>query len=160
MFCNHCGQEIPENNRFCQNCGAPVTPAYAPTEADPNFQQPQDTLQYAAYPPVYPAAPVDPGASTGTAAFVLGLVGLIVGAICSCGCAILGGFLPLIACILAIVFGYQAKQKSAQVGLQNSRAQTGLILGIIGIAVILIFIIINAILGATMGASGVYDYWV
>ena len=159
MFCSHCGQEISENNRFCQNCGAPVTPAYTPAEEDLNYQQPQESLQYTAYPPVYPAAPADPGATHGTVAFVLGLVGLIVGAICSCGCAILGGILPLIACILAIVFGYQAKQESAQVGLHNSRAQTGVILGIIGIAVILVFIIINAIVGAVMGASGVYDYW-
>ncbi len=25
MFCNRCGAQIPDDARFCQNCGAPVT---------------------------------------------------------------------------------------------------------------------------------------
>ena len=172
MFCNKCGQEITENGRFCQHCGATLAAEPAPVENAPYAQQYQNAPQPNQFPPVYPGAPVnqmppaapmkpvDPGASQGQTSFILGLVGLIAGAICSCGCAFLGGILPAVASILAIVFGNQAKQKSAAAGFENKQARTGMILGIVGISVIVVFIIINAILGAVLGASGFYDSFV
>jgi len=105
-----------------------------------------------------PVTPVeDPGASTAKTAFILGLVGLIAGAICSCSCALLGGILPLICSVLAIVFANQAKQKSAAAGFENQKAKTAMILGIAGIAVIVVFVIINMIVGAITGAAGAYE---
>lgn len=173
MFCTRCGKEVPDNDRFCQHCGAPLTPVSAPVEAAPSVQQPEVAPEATFVPPVAPEAPVspvtpvtpvtpveDPGASTGKTAFILGLVGLIAGAICSCGCAILGGLLPLICNILAIVFGNQAKQKSAAAGFNNTQAKTAVTLGIIGIVVIVIFVIINAIASAAMGAAGAYDNYI
>lgn len=167
MLCNKCGQEISAGDRFCQHCGAPV----APVEEAP-LQQPDAAPQVAETPvepvtpaepviptqPVTPATPVeDPGASTGKTAFILGLIGLIVGAICSCGCSLLGGIAPLICSILAIVLGNQAKQKSAAAGFENDKAKTAVILGIIGIAVVVIFVILNIVLDAIMDATGAYD---
>ena len=40
MLCNHCGRPLPENTKFCTECGAPVTidnaaPAAAPTPTPP-----------------------------------------------------------------------------------------------------------------------------
>ena len=146
MICSKCGQEVPDTNSFCTYCGASLTP--------------QPTPQYAPYPNTPPVMPMnnvmDPGASIGKTAFILGLVGVIAGAICSCGCGLLGGILPLIASILAIVFGNQAKQKSAEVGIENKQAKTAMILGIAGIAVIVIFIIILMIIG---GAIGAFSYF-
>lgn len=159
MFCNKCGQEISAGDRFCQHCGAPVAPV-----EDAPVQQPAAAEIATPVEPVIPTQPVtpvtpveDPGASTGKTAFTLGLIGLIAGAICSCGCALLGGIAPLICSILAIVFGNKAKQQSAAAGFENSKAKTAVTLGIIGIAVVVIFVILNMVFGAIMGASGVYD---
>ena len=165
MFCNKCGQEISAGDRFCQHCGAPVVPV-----EDTPVQQPAAAEIATPVEPVIPTEPVtpvtpvtpdtpveDPGASTGKTAFTLGLIGLIAGAICSCGCALLGSIAPLICSILAIVFGNKAKQQSAAAGFENSKAKTAVTLGIIGIAVVVIFVILNMVLGAIMGASGIYD---
>lgn len=45
MFCIHCGQKLPDNARFCAQCGTPVTvPEPAKTEpVQPEPQQPQPT---------------------------------------------------------------------------------------------------------------------
>ena len=156
MFCTKCGQEVPEGNRFCEHCGAPMTSE----EEVPVIVEAPAAEEVPVAPEVTeaPAAPVeDPGASTAKTAFILGLVGLIAGAICSCSCALAGGILPMICSILAIVFAYQAKQKSAAAGLENKKATTAMILGIAGIAVIVVFVIINMIFGAVMGATGFYE---
>ena len=161
MICSKCGQEVPDTNSFCTYCGASLTPQPAPASQMPFQGQPQPTPQYAPYPNTPPVMPMnnvmDPGASIGKTAFILGLVGVIAGAICSCGCGLLGGILPLIASILAIVFGNQAKQKSAEVGIENKQAKTAMILGIAGIAVIVIFIIILMIIGGAIGASSYFS---
>lgn len=167
MFCSNCGKEIPEGNRFCSNCGASVAPTEpavetpvveTPVVETPVVETPVvETPAVQQQPQTTQAAPVDPGASTGKTAFILGIIGLAAGAICSCGCAFLGGILPLVASIVAIVLGNQAKEKSAAAGFENKQAQTAVILGIVGIAVIVVFVIINAIIGAIAGASGAYD---
>lgn len=58
MICNHCGQDIPEDNQFCPNCGsaAPVSGvpdagAYAQPAAEPNsyYSPNQNVYQQAGY---------------------------------------------------------------------------------------------------------------
>lgn len=152
MLCNKCGQEISAGDRFCQHCGAPVAPA----EEAP-LQQPDAAPQVVETPvepvtsaepvistqPVTPATPVeDPGASTGKTAFILGLIGLIASAICSCSCILVGGIAPLICSILAVVLGNQAKRQSAAAGFENEKAKTAITLGIIGIVITVILSVI------------------
>lgn len=145
MFCTRCGQEVPDNDRFCQHCGAPLTPDSAPAAA-PSVQQPEASPQSTFIPPVTPTAPVtpveDPGASTGKTAFILGLFGLIASVICSCSCILVGGIAPLICSILAIVLGNQAKRQSATAGFENDKAKTAITLGIIGIVITVILSVI------------------
>ena len=35
MYCGHCGQQIPANSRFCEQCGKPVSQQAAPVPANP-----------------------------------------------------------------------------------------------------------------------------
>lgn len=35
MFCNQCGQKLPDDARFCPDCGAPVEPDPAPKAPEP-----------------------------------------------------------------------------------------------------------------------------
>lgn len=54
MFCNNCGNQIPEGTKFCNNCGAsqdaapvaqaPVTPAQAPAPTQPAAPKKNNTL--------------------------------------------------------------------------------------------------------------------
>ena len=32
MVCGSCGTELPPNSKFCNECGAPITPATTPAE--------------------------------------------------------------------------------------------------------------------------------
>lgn len=152
MICNHCNQYNPDGAAFCENCGAPLTAA--PT-VNTDIPQVTPTPDYSA-----PAANpnVDPGKSQGTIALILGIVSLVLGTICSCLLACLGGILPLIAAIIGVILGKSAMNKSQAAGFENKQAKTGMILSIIAIVVIVVFIIGNAILGGVLAASGAMDY--
>lgn len=154
MFCKNCGQESTDSSRFCRYCGAELVPESAPVEETTAQQTEANTANYSA--PIYNTAPVptvDPGSGLGITAMILGIVGLSLGAICSCLFALLGGIIPLACAIVAVSLGVVGKKKSAAVGIENKRAKVGITLGIIAIAVIIVFIILNGILGALMGAS-------
>ncbi len=44
MFCKNCGQQIPDNIKFCSKCGAPVTPvANNFNQGQPNMGQPNQS---------------------------------------------------------------------------------------------------------------------
>lgn len=137
MLCRNCGNLIADDATFCNACGANQQPA------------PQEPV-YAPQQPVYTPSVEDPGKSQGTAAFILGICSLSVGTICSCLLAFLGGLLPLIAAIVGIIMGKKGMDASAAAGFENKKAKTGMILSIVAIAVIIVFIILNAILGAVL----------
>ena len=42
MYCNNCGQPIPDNSAFCNNCGASQQPATHTAPQQPTYQQPQN----------------------------------------------------------------------------------------------------------------------
>ncbi len=54
MYCEHCGEKIPEYSRFCEQCGKPVT-----IQGAPNLKSPAPLPQQ--------PARVFPGLSSGTA---------------------------------------------------------------------------------------------
>jgi len=35
MYCGHCGQQIPVNSRFCEQCGKPVVQSVVPNPVGP-----------------------------------------------------------------------------------------------------------------------------
>ena len=67
MFCNQCGNEIPNETRFCPNCGAPVAapapeqPAAPAQPQEPVYAQPvQPQEPQYAQPVQQPAQPQEP----------------------------------------------------------------------------------------------------
>ena len=58
MFCKHCGAELPDNSKFCPNCGQTADSAPKPTEAPGAAPAPQPAMPQPPvdYPPVPPQA--------------------------------------------------------------------------------------------------------
>lgn len=180
MYCKNCGNVIPDGVAFCTSCGAAATPAAPVTDVPPVVQQDPPAAPYAPpaqpyappaggyVPPVPPVNPIpdpgyagaaipaqveDPGKKLGTISLILGIVGLAVGSICSCLFACLGGILPLAAAIVGIVLGKQAQDKSKAAGFENKNGKIGMILSIVAVAIIVVFIIVNAIAGGVMASE-------
>lgn len=116
MYCNNCGNQIPENTPYCPTCGAAAQPSPAANSypQQPNYQ-----------PNGYPEQPAaKPGKGFAIASLVLGIVSFF-----------LFGY---IAGGLAIIFGSVAKNK----GYPGGIATAGMVCGIIGIAMLVLFSII------------------
>ena len=148
MICKVCNTENRDDAQFCENCGA--------TLEEEMFSSSKQVASEATSAPE-----VDPGKGLGTTSLILGIAALASGTICSCVAACLGGALPLAMAIVAIILGNKAQYKSTSAGFYNNgAAKTGKALGIVAIIVIVIFIILNAILGATGALSnpGYYYY--
>lgn len=112
MFCQKCGTQNEDTARFCEGCGAELTPAAAPTAA-----------------PVTPTytAPVQPVAQPGKGFAIAGMVCGIVSFFCFA--VILG--------TLGIVFGATAKKK----GYMGGMATAGIACGVVGLSLWLIMLI-------------------
>ena len=167
--CAQCGAENVEGAEFCANCGnslvqpgaapgAPVPPPPAtPSTQPPPGQQPAPPPPGAPYQqqptppppgapyqqqptPYRPVAPTTNGKAT--ASLVLGIVGIFI--------------CPIICCVLALVFGYSAKNEIAASGgyqTGDSYATAGIILGWIGLVISIIWITAWAIIAATSTTS-------
>ncbi|OFW58569.1 MAG: hypothetical protein A2Y75_10315 [Candidatus Solincola sediminis] len=145
--CAKCGSQNPDDAVFCANCGyafqqppespeAPTGPPPPPNAVvTPPLPFAQPTAGYPTGPPTvggpyqYPYVPANNGKAT--AALVLGILGIFL--------------CPFIFPILALVFGYSAKNeiaasRGAQTGESNATA--GIILGWVGIAIDSIWLII------------------
>ena len=86
MYCNNCGNDVAEGLAYCDACGAEMN---ADTYAD-------DVLD------ITPAT--DPGKTLGIISLILGIASFVIGALCSCTCACLGGILPFLCAVGSIVF--------------------------------------------------------
>ena len=135
MNCPFCNAEISAEDKICPTCGAPVN---------------EETAEVAEA-PVAETPAVDPGKKLGLIAMIVGIAGLALGAILSCACACLGAVLPALAAVAAIVLGVLAMKKSKDAGFSNKQALVGIITGGAAIVVIIVFIILNAVLGGAMG---------
>jgi hypothetical protein len=122
MFCNHCGQEIPDESSLCNHCGQPLGPVY-PVSAPPGMGP-----GMAAAPSVYGVpARTDTKA---TISMVLGILSLF------CFTVFTG--------IPAIVLGHMSRaeiKKSMGQLKGEGLALAGLITGYIGSSVVFILII-------------------
>ena len=180
MFCPKCGKQMPENG-VCPDCNSNPNPTPDPvvepvvnptpnpyanpnpnpyTNPNPNSYangaaNPYFNANNGVYGTVTPVVPqMDPGKQQGTASMILGIVALVLGTLCSCLFACLGGAVPFICAIVGIVLSVQATNKSRDAGFgKNGRAQAGMIMSIVAMVVIVIFVIVNAVLGGMMAAS-------
>ncbi len=142
MICPTCGAQLNDGLKFCTQCGTPLQVAEAPVVETPVVETPvyeapvQETPVYEAAPvyeaPTYESAPAyeapaatDPGAGLGKTSKILGIIGIVT------SCCGFGSILAIVALILGIIGG----KKSKGAGFENASAKTGLILGIVGIAI-------------------------
>ena len=94
-----------------------------------------------------PVAPVKSSKNMSIAALVCGILGLV------------GGWIPvvsyftLVLSILGIVFGAKAKKAAVANGEPTGMATTGLVLGIIAVALTVIGLVCGAALGAMLGLA-------
>ncbi len=107
MFCKNCGTQLPDDARFCPNCGNDFI------NSTPNNSAPPFTTQ-----PVQTPATVDAGSI-----LTFGILGLAF----AC---------TFIASLLGIIFGRIAMNKARRyqstIGPLSPKARTGFILGKIG----------------------------
>lgn len=59
MFCNQCGNQIPDGVSFCPNCGAPVAKADPAPAQEPQYAQPVEPMYEQPVEPQY-TQPVEP----------------------------------------------------------------------------------------------------
>ena len=147
MICKNCGADVA-NSKFCTVCGAPMeapAPVATPYTNDVAVEAPK------------PAT--DPGKTLGIVSLALGIAALLLGSLCSCLLACLGGFVPALLAIGAIITGVLAMKKSKEAGFKNTMALIGCILGGVSIAVILVFVLINAIIGGINGYNQATNYY-
>ena len=160
MFCPNCGNNCPDNVNTCPTCGhafaqaqqAPQQPYGQPQQA-PYGQQPYGQAPYGQQPYGYGA----PQAKSTKPVLVLGIVALVINATLGCLCSCLGALPGIVCAIISIVMGSNAKKEMAP-GTEDKNVKTGMLLSYIALGVAALFIILNFILGAAMGASGMFDY--
>lgn len=143
MICKNCGATNADTDAFCVSCGAALEEAAAQvvTEEVAAEVVSEETVENGK----------NPGKTLGIVSLVLGIASLLIGSVCSCTCACLGGSLPLLMAIGGIVTGAIGLSKAKKAGEKNPLALVGMILSIVAIVIIIIFIIVNAVIG---GASG------
>jgi competence protein ComGC len=120
MFCNQCGQQVPDSSTFCNHCGANL----------------QTTAPSVPYPVVPPTGPVEnvPTDSKATFSLVLGILSLTI--------------FSFLAGIPAIILGHMSRsniKKSMGKLKGDGMALAGLIMGYISLLAIPLILIIAAI---------------
>ena len=128
MRCIKCGAEMPDNSKFCPNCGEIV---------DVNIENIGDTRNIN-----YANVKNEPNG--------LSVTSLILG-IASFVCIIINIYLALLCSILAIVFGAIGRKKGAKgigtAGMVTGIVATGINIVIIFLAFIMVFYAIGAVTG-------------
>lgn len=128
MRCIKCGAEMPDNSKFCPNCGEIV---------DVNIENIGDTRNIN-----YANVKNEPNG--------LSVTSLILG-IASFVCIIINIYLALLCSILAIVFGAIGRKKGAKgigtAGMVTGIVATGINVVIIFLAFIMVFYAFGAVTG-------------
>lgn len=120
MFCQKCGNEIPEGTKFCTSCGAPVEDT-----------APENMTRDAAPAPAPVPAPANhaavPGKTAATASLVLGIVGV---ALWFFGFwFVYGGLISIALGVVGIILSVNSKKAGFNGGIRTA----GLVLSIIAV---------------------------
>lgn len=145
--CGSCGADLADGSRYCSSCGSAVRPATAPIEPPAGAVPPPPPPPPPGYgypqPAPAPTPTPTPGSSMRTNGFAIAALVL--------GCV--GAFTCGIGSILAVIFGFIGRSQIAARGEQGKgMALAGIILGFVGIAIIVIWVIVAA--ATSMGTDG------
>ena len=165
MKCQYCYAENESGAQFCTNCGAalaqetPVEEVVAAVEETPVEEVVTAVEETPVEEVIAPVEGVvetpakDPGKTLGLVSLILGIAALVLGSVCSCAFACLGGLVPGCMGIAAIITGILGMKKSKADGFKGTLGLIGMILGIASLLVIFVFIIVNAIVGGVAYAD-------
>lgn len=143
MFCPDCGNYCENNAPFCPKCGKNLGTADANTA------------------PVVEATPVvdaqvAPKKESKTV-LILGIVALAINGTLGCICGCLGGLPGIIAAIVGLVMGIMEKKNYAP-GEKNKYTTIGIILCIVSLVLVVLYAIINFVIGGMTGFMSALDY--
>jgi hypothetical protein len=150
-FCQTCGNPLGELSQFCDRCGTPVGTAMAapvPTVTPGIAGSPPSSFSGVPLPPPpasgpYPGAPVYGQPPVAPSVNGLAITSLVLGIVWIFG----------IGSILAVIFGFVGKSQIRRSGgRQNGGglAIAGIVLGFIGVAGLILWIVLFAILASTV----------
>ena len=136
MFCPNCGTLNEDQACFCGACGTKLMEQQTPCPQPVVQQKPEQQSYYQVQSwPVQPRwqmprADKVPGRGLGIAGLVLGVVSVVFGMV---------WVLSAICGVLAVIFSVAALCKADKAGQSNGTATAGLICGLIGLALALVF---------------------
>lgn len=140
MICKNCGFDNNDQAQFCVSCGTPLEqPVEQQNYQQPNYQQPN--YQQQPYNNVYNQyqQPANvPGKGFAIASMILGILSFLC--------------FPFITGLLGIIFGGVAKSK----GYRGGMATAGIVCGIIGVALQLIFVVFLSEISTELFGSSMY----
>ncbi len=138
MICGRCGNEFDQNDRFCQNCGAPI--AFVPRMNDPVPDPVQPRVQYQSQPMYVQPQQTDPQAveALGKArtSVILSAIGLGFSFV---------WYLAIVGLVLSIV-GVVKSSKSRKMGYRGTMASVGKGIGITGIIISSLMMILMVVI--------------
>lgn len=126
MICPQCGAELQPGTTFCTNCGCAIN------------------AQVSAYPAVDPQQ--EACLKKGKTAMILGIVGIAASLLCSCL-----GVPGLVCAVIAIVMAVQARNEAQALGINNSNATVGLVLGVVTIVLSILGLVVGCFSGFLSG---------
>ncbi len=137
MFCGECGEQNPDTNQFCRNCGKPLTrrpPAPQPMAPSAPAPGPVPAAQPVVPVPVRPAVAAEPPGSAPAAAPKrprnwLGILSLVLGIL---SWVILTGILAISAVLAGIAGIIVFRKATGRIGITSL---IGILLGIAAVAV-------------------------
>lgn len=160
-FCNACGAEVPENARFCQNCGASLVPVDDTSASANPMMAPQPVYPspylptYGAAPPAYPPSPypVAPGYAAPPTRSGKAIAGFWIG-LASIPCCILS-WMGVIVGVVGLIFGLLGLRETRHFAAISGETPTrfgqrqaiiGVVCAIVGIAasvIVLVYLLNN-----------------
>ena len=145
-YCANCGSPVRGGTSFCESCGASLSAGSASVQTAPGDPPPYPAPASMPPPGSYPPPPYPPGYGThgygpappmGPSTNGFSIAALVLGIVWVFG----------IGSILAVIFGFVARKQITQSGGRQSgggMALAGIILGFVGIAGLVLWIVLLA----------------
>ena len=144
MFCPGCGSSYEEGAKFCPRCGKDLR------EEQPAAEQANKLEKFTDFGvETNPVIEEPVSEKKSVAAFVLGIVAVMLNSGLGCLCGCLGSLPGMICAISGLILGFKEKSNLAP-GSKNVLNTIGIILCFVALGIMVLSIAYNAVLGASM----------